>query len=489
MAKKQEENTQNLEIEYINKGDLKPYANNAKLHPAEQIDQIKKSIKEFGMNDPIAVWGDNEIVEGHGRLLAIMEMRDIQDVPVIRLDNLTDEQRRAYALVHNKLTMNSDFDIDLLNTEMESLTGIDFEEYGFVKEDENLFEEDKRLKYERTKDGVLRTKFVAPPFSVLDSRQGYWKDRKQEWHEVLPDSREGRSDILLGEGLYKLAQRSGKKNLTGTSEFDPVLCEILYQWFAPEGGTVIDPFAGGHIRGTIADIVGLKYTGIDLRPEQVEVNNDVKEEYGIQNATWICDDSLNVDKYIEDGSADFMIACPPYADLEQYSDDPRDISTMKYDQFIKVYGDIIAKFINKLKDNTFASFVVGDVRDRKGFYYDFISDTKKIFIEHGMRLYNEIILIESMATSALRAHNFTVGRKVVKGHQNVLVFYKGEQAEQKKHVLVFYKGNPKNIKEYEVSDKSTVPIKGDEEGREALRDINKMVNKTEEEPEIWEDRT
>ena len=121
-----------LKVEYLNKEELKPYANNAKLHPAEQVEQIKNSIREFGFNDPIAVWHDNEIIEGHGRLMAAMEMDEIEQVPVIRLDNLTDEQRRAYMLVHNKLTMNTGFDIDVLNRALEDLIDSDMDKYGFV---------------------------------------------------------------------------------------------------------------------------------------------------------------------------------------------------------------------------------------------------------------------------------------------------------------------------------------------------------------------
>lgn len=119
-----------LKIEYLNKEELKPYAKNAKLHPAEQVEQIKNSIREFGFNDPIAIWHDNEIIEGHGRLLAVMEMPEIEKVPVIRLDNLTDEQRRAYTLVHNKLTMNTNFDFGLLEMELEEI-GVDMSQYGF----------------------------------------------------------------------------------------------------------------------------------------------------------------------------------------------------------------------------------------------------------------------------------------------------------------------------------------------------------------------
>lgn len=121
-----------LQIEYVNKEELKPYANNAKIHTGEQIEQIKKSIEEFGFNDPIAVWHDNEVIEGHGRLLAVMEMDDIDTVPIIRLDDLTDEQRRAYMLVHNKLTMNTAFNNDILSIELEDLVPqIDMTELGF----------------------------------------------------------------------------------------------------------------------------------------------------------------------------------------------------------------------------------------------------------------------------------------------------------------------------------------------------------------------
>lgn len=123
-----------LRIEYVSKQDLKPYANNAKIHTAEQIEQIKKSIEEFGFNDPVAVWHDNEIIEGHGRLLAVMEMDDIEEVPIIRLDDLTDEERRAYTLVHNKTTMNTGFDVELLEEELAGLD-IDMEEFGFLNYD------------------------------------------------------------------------------------------------------------------------------------------------------------------------------------------------------------------------------------------------------------------------------------------------------------------------------------------------------------------
>lgn len=131
-----------LKIEYVDINSIKPYEKNAKLHPQEQIEQIKKSIQEFGNNDPIAVW-NNEIVEGHGRYEAIKQLGGGQ-VPIIRLDNLSDEERKAYALVHNKLTMNSDFDFSILDQELNDID-IDMSEFGFDTEtfdiEDNEYEE------------------------------------------------------------------------------------------------------------------------------------------------------------------------------------------------------------------------------------------------------------------------------------------------------------------------------------------------------------
>lgn len=120
----------NLKIEYLPIDEIKPYAGNAKLHPAEQIEQIKNSINEFGFDDPIAIW-NGEIVEGHGRYIAAQEL-DIDTVPVIRLDHLTDAQRKAYNIAHNKLTMNSGFNFDLLQLELESLE-LDMTDFGFTE--------------------------------------------------------------------------------------------------------------------------------------------------------------------------------------------------------------------------------------------------------------------------------------------------------------------------------------------------------------------
>ena len=121
-------------LEKIKITDLKEYENNAKEHPEEQIQQIIASIKEFGFNDPIAIDENNVIIEGHGRLYALQRL-GIKEVDCIRLSHLSEEQKRAYILAHNKLTMNTGFDIEKLNLELESIMNLDMSLFGFIQEE------------------------------------------------------------------------------------------------------------------------------------------------------------------------------------------------------------------------------------------------------------------------------------------------------------------------------------------------------------------
>lgn len=129
-----------------------------------------------------------------------------------------------------------------------------------------------------------------------------------------------------------------------------------------------------------------------------------------------------------------LFTCPPYADLERYSDLENDLSTMNYPDFLDAYKDILQKAIKTVKENRFLVVVVGDIRDKDGYYRNFISDTKKIFIEAGANLYNEIIYIQPIGSAVLRANRqFSAYRKNIKIHENILVFYKGDVHNIKKN--------------------------------------------------------
>jgi DNA modification methylase len=282
--------------------------------------------------------------------------------------------------------------------------------------------------------GVIKDKFIMPPFTILDAKQGDWA-RKRKWLSIGIDSKLGRD--------VKIAPDSSKYDYlldfdTTTSIFDPVLCELLYIWFAPKGGQIIDPFCGGSVRGVVANALGCNYWGGDLRIEQINENITQANEIfdGNHNVEYVCGDSLETLDYAPD--ADFLFSCPPYGDLEVYSDDPKDISNMEYNTFLAVYKRIILKSVKRMKQNTFACFVVGDFRCSKGFYRNFVSHTIDAFEECGARFYNEAILATSIGSAHMRVtRQFNASRKMAKIHQNVLVFVKGDPKIATQNIVNF----------------------------------------------------
>lgn len=158
-----------MEIIKLKIDDITPYENNAKIHTEAQIEQIKKPIQEFGMNDPIAVWGkNNTIVEGHGRLEALKQL-GYTEVDCIRLDHLTDEERKAYTLAHNKINMNTGFDIDLLDEELDSIEDIDMSEFGFLYNEEvnldDFFTEAEEPKKEEKETDTITCPYCHKQFT------------------------------------------------------------------------------------------------------------------------------------------------------------------------------------------------------------------------------------------------------------------------------------------------------------------------------------
>jgi DNA modification methylase len=289
--------------------------------------------------------------------------------------------------------------------------------------------------------GIIQERFVFPPFSILDTRQGEWQERRRKWLSLGIKSELGRGDNLIGYSdtiKRKTNTKLGKTFGSGlnlkigddwdaqTSIFDATLCELIVRWFSCKNSQILDPFAGGSVRGIVSGALGRKYYGIDLRKEQIEANK-IQHQIIIPNeqVEWVCGDSKELLNNAP--QADLVFSCPPYGDLEVYSENPKDLSTMKHDDFLIAYEEIIASAINKLRNDRFACFVVGDYRDKKGYMCNFVSKTISAFEKAGAKLYNEAILVNSVGSAAMRVTTqFNVSRKIAKTHQNVLVFCKGD---------------------------------------------------------------
>ena len=508
---------------------------NWRIHPLSQQDALKGVLEEVGWVQQVIVnKRTGNLIDGHLRCqLAARE--GARTIPVVYVDVSEDEEALVLATLDPIAAMAA--------TDKQKLDEL-FADIQSENENVRKMMDDiaakERLAYGESGNveqarKTLAERFIVPPFSVLDARQGYWQERKKAWialgikselgrgesitwgdtpeitsenlnyyrnragndgllgnskqarsHYAVPggslrpaatlsaDGKTVRGDgkgrtlgaiapneggdngILASPGKYGnkgkglATSNSSQDRLTalqktgdsravdygtagnvseqsGTSIFDPVLCELAYRWWTPSGGHVLDPFAGGSVRGIVAAMLGYQYTGIDLSVRQIEANRQQADELLTDNKpTWIVGDSKNIST-LAPGEYDFIFSCPPYADLEVYSDDPNDLSNMAYPDFKSVYHEIIYSAVSMLKPNRFACFVVGDVRDKKGFYRNFPAHTIEAFQDAGMTLYNEAVLVTAVGSLPIRvSKQFGGYRKLGKTHQNVLIFYKGD---------------------------------------------------------------
>lgn len=283
---------------------------------------------------------------------------------------------------------------------------------------------------------LLRDDFIVPPFSILDAKSGYWLNRKHEWEKILNDRNDNiRNDTAKGNTAYlnsfKDEKWYGLNHDDKISTFDPFLAEILIKWFSKKGMHILDPFAGGIVRGAVSGICGRKYTGIDISPYQTYHNikrwnellyehNDITEK----DIVWAWGDSETIDFK---NTFDMMLTCPPYYDLEHYTDNPQDLSNLpNYNEFLHKYTTIIQKCYDALKEDSFAVIVVAEIRDENGIIRGFVPDTINAFKTAGFLYYNEMILENRVVSLKVRCPKyFNQSRKVGRHHQNVLIFYKG----------------------------------------------------------------
>lgn len=383
--------------------------------------------------------------------------QDKPTAPIIKASELSDEEQRQFIIKDN--VGYGEWDYEMLANEWDAE---DLDVWGLDVWQDKQDGEDGSGESSKPENGSLVDRFVIPPFSILDTRRGYWQARKKTWRELIGDMGESRNDTLITspeikfKDIYQktrehreslglsfkeyldkyvsdeIKEREGQKVLSaGVSLLDPVMAELVCRWFGLENCKTFDCFAGDSVFGYVSAHLGNEFTGIEIREEQAQLNN--KRVEGM-SARYINDDGQNVAQHIAPDSQDLLFSCPPYYDLEVYSDLEKDASNQEtYEDFLAILTNAFKAALACLKEDRFAVIVVGDVRDKKtGFYHNFVDDMKRIFKENGAALYNELILIETGASTALRAARYMESRKVAKMHQNI---------------LVFYKGNPKNIKQ------------------------------------------
>lgn len=462
------------------------------LHPRNprqgDIGAIAESIEANGWYGAIVTQKSTDyVIVGNHRLRAARQL-GFEELPTFELD-VDDATALRIMLADNRSSDRASNDEGILAQLLQEIAAEQGDLAGTLYDGDDL---DALLADIAAPGGEearpsLADRFVVPPFSVLDQRAGYWQERRRRWLSTGIKSELGRAASPGGgtgtwlhsdgstendyfgkrnRGLLienasgadpdyyskkREAERVAGRDLSpdeferdhytplegggiggsGTSVFDPVLCEVAYRWFSPPDARVLDPFAGGSVRGIAAALLGRRYTGIDLSAEQVAANEAQAAAIiraGDGSAAWLIGDALDVIPEL-DGEFDLLFTCPPYYDLEVYSEDPRDLSTMPTEAFDEAYARILAAATGRLADDSFAVLVVSDVRDAAGAYRPLADRTTEIMAGLGLALHNRAVLVNVLGSLPVRAARiFSATHKLGRTHQDVLVYLKGDAA-------------------------------------------------------------
>lgn len=408
-------------------GDLKDQNN------GKEISDLAARIRTKGFKFPIMLWHDHDylILDWHQRLKSLNDLAlldfyladDLIPVVYIKADTIelaletVLEANSAYSVITEsgleafKALGDAPLDLDYIRgLNIQAIDTSSLSEIETEKEEHNS----------------LSDMFIVPPFSVLDTKQGYWQDRKRAWQALIQDKGESREDTL-GIGNLTKDKKYGKKGFATVSILDATLAEIMNRWFCLPGGKTFDCFAGDSVFGFVSSYLKHTFTGIELRKEQADINQARVDKEKL-SAKYICDDGQNVCSHIKAESQDMFFSCPPYFDLEKYSDDVKDASNQNYQGFLKILNTALSESMKCLKKDRFAVIVMSNVRDKKtGAYYDICGEITRTMEKAGLVFYNDIVLLNAIGTVAIRAgRQFNIGRKVGRMHQQVLVYYKGD---------------------------------------------------------------
>lgn len=264
------------------------------------------------------------------------------------------------------------------------------------------------------------------PWSVLDQSAGHWRSRVAWWRKQGVDDITPRlhAPAMINTGRHG-------KNSHGVSRFDPFLTELLITWLCPKGGHIFDPCAGGPVRGIVATKPGRTYTGLDISQPQLDANHTVAENWGL-TPEWDLKDGITPH---EDSTADFVLTCPPYHNRERYSDDPRDLSSMKWAEFLDAHKLMLESATRALKQDRFLAWVISDTRDSKGHLRGLPGIVEQQMRDCGLGVTNQIILMEP---GGLRVKTMRVPweacRTTTRRHQIILIGVKGDRRKATKTI-------------------------------------------------------
>lgn len=304
--------------------------------------------------------------------------------------------------------------------------------------------------------------FVVVPFNVLSAQRGEWQARKRAWVAWLGLNRAitdlGRASNLgrkanvarspqfyrqkaehmrmTGEAIStpefeKIYKPSGNARVEhSVSQFDPVLCEVVTTWYSKAGDLIVDPFAGDVERGLVAAALGRRYIGIEIRQEQCAANTGIAEELGFDiKPRWVNGDARRIAELLKDEPpADLVFTCPPYWNLEVYSDHVDDLSNMSLHQFMMGMSQSIESSLACLADNRFAVMVMGD--QRHGPMNSLVNLPARMVNEfevHGAALHVDAIFQTALGSKPqLARYSFERRRTLTPTYEHVLIACKGD---------------------------------------------------------------
>ena len=426
-----------LQVTDLQVSELRTYHRNPRKGNTQVIAQ---SLVVNGMYRPIVVNAGThtgrplEVLAGNHTLMAARDL-GWESVAAVTVD-VDDDQAARIVAADNRTSDIGEYDDRLLLellADLPDLDGTGYDPGDLEALEAAIAADNDPSKYDGVgQPGILAERFLIPPFTILDARQGWWRQQKKAWIALGIESGETREQAQTSGGLQESARAMGVSVPQGASVFDPVLCEIAYRWWCPPGGTVFDPFAGGSVRGIVAAQLGRHYVGIDLRAEQVEANRANAATVvhpGKPLPRWHTGDATT--QHLVDGlpdTVDLVFSCPPYADLEVYSDDPRDLSTMPYPAFREAHAEAIRQACDRLAPDAFAVWVIGEARGKDGALYGLVPDAVRAFTDAGLAYVTEAVLVTTVANAAMRAaRGFTATRALARTHQTVLVFCRGDK--------------------------------------------------------------